>query len=175
MFEGVIRIMFQKQGFLIQDAENDSYFVDYQQTLWIAVNELLLELLLAARPYMRGTLLDVGCGKRPYALIFDRCVDFSVGTEVQFSPHGTDQADLFRYAEHLPFADNSFDTILCTEVLEHTRHPFQVVTELVRLLKPGGYLLISPPLFIQFMKHPMITGVSPGMVCSRCVRIMGLK
>lgn len=146
--------MFQKQGFLIHEQNSGRYFVDYQQTLSIAVNELLLELLLAARPYMRGTLLDVGCGKRPYRLIYDRCVDFSVGTEVQFSPHGTDQADLISYAEHLPFADNSFDTILCTEVLEHTRHPFQVVTELTRLLKPGGYLLISIPFIYPIHEAP---------------------
>ena len=59
MFERVIRIMFQKQGFLIHEQNSGRYFVDYQQTLSIAVNELLLELLLAARPYMRGTLLDV--------------------------------------------------------------------------------------------------------------------
>lgn len=137
--------MVRKQGFLVYDEANQRYFIDYQQTLFIAANELLLELLLAAQPYMRGRLLDVGCGKRPYALIYERHVELSIGTEVQFSPYGTAAADLIGYAEELPFADASFDTILCTEVLEHTRHPFQVLTELARLLKPGGHLILSTP------------------------------
>lgn len=103
--------MVRKQGFLVYDEANQRYFIDYQQSLSTAANELLLELLLAAQPYMRGRLLDVGCGKRPYALIYERHVELSIGTEVQFSLHGTAAADLIGYAEELPFADASFDTI----------------------------------------------------------------
>lgn len=146
--------MVRKQGFLVYDEANKRYFIDYQQSLSIAANELLLELLLAAQPYMRGRLLDVGCGKRPYALIYERHVELSIGTEVQFSLHGTAAADLIGYAEELPFADASFDTILCTEVLEHTRHPFQVLTELARLLKPGGHLILSTPFIYPIHEAP---------------------
>lgn len=41
--------------------------------------------------------------------------------------------------------DNSFDLVLCTEVIEHTLNPFAAVKELHRLLKPGGKLLMSTP------------------------------
>jgi SAM-dependent methyltransferase len=42
-------------------------------------------------------------------------------------------------------ADNSFDFIVCTEVLEHTLQPFSAVVELRRLLRPGGFLFLTVP------------------------------
>jgi len=42
-------------------------------------------------------------------------------------------------------ADNSFDIIVCTEVLEHTLQPFDAVNEMYRMLKPGGLVLVSAP------------------------------
>lgn len=43
-------------------------------------------------------------------------------------------------------ADSSYDVIACLEILEHTLNPFDAVVELRRLLKDGGYLLVSAPL-----------------------------
>lgn len=40
---------------------------------------------------------------------------------------------------------NSFDVIVCTEVLEHTRQPWNVTKEMHRLLKPGGVLAVTTP------------------------------
>jgi len=40
---------------------------------------------------------------------------------------------------------NSFDIIICTEVLEHTLNPFDAVKEIHRLLKPGGRVFVSTP------------------------------
>lgn len=45
----------------------------------------------------------------------------------------------------LPFADGSFDVVLCAEVLEHVAHPAQVVREARRVLAPGGQLVVSVP------------------------------
>jgi SAM-dependent methyltransferase len=41
--------------------------------------------------------------------------------------------------------DETFDWVVCTEVLEHTLNPFAAVTEIVRVLKPGGFVFISVP------------------------------
>lgn len=43
-------------------------------------------------------------------------------------------------------ADSSYDVVACLEVLEHTLNPFDAVKELRRILKDGGYLLVSAPL-----------------------------
>ncbi len=47
--------------------------------------------------------------------------------------------------EALGFVDACFDIVLCTEVIEHTPNPRQAVAELMRVLKPGGVLVLTVP------------------------------
>lgn len=46
-------------------------------------------------------------------------------------------------AEALPFPDNTFDTVICTDALHHIRHAEQAIAEMRRVLKPGGSILIQ--------------------------------
>lgn len=48
-------------------------------------------------------------------------------------------------AARLPFPDNSFDRIICSEVLEHVPDPDAVLEEISRILKPGGLFIASVP------------------------------
>ena len=48
----------------------------------------------------------------------------------------------------LPFADRSFDVVICSEVLEHIADNRTAVAELVRVLKPGGDLVVTVPRFL---------------------------
>ncbi len=45
--------------------------------------------------------------------------------------------------ERLPFHDNAFDLVLCTQVLEHVEQPFEVVQEIHRVLKPHGKVFLT--------------------------------
>ncbi len=54
------------------------------------------------------------------------------------------QADVTK----LPFADGSFDVVICSEVLEHIVDNRTAVAELVRVLKPGGDLVVTVPRFL---------------------------
>src|SRR6185503_64273 len=45
----------------------------------------------------------------------------------------------------IPMPDASFDAIMCIEVFEHLPNPILAVSEFFRLLKPGGYLIITAP------------------------------
>jgi SAM-dependent methyltransferase len=45
--------------------------------------------------------------------------------------------------EQLPFPNSSFDVVLCDNVVDHAESPKQIVAELVRILKPGGFLYFT--------------------------------
>jgi 2-polyprenyl-6-hydroxyphenyl methylase/3-demethylubiquinone-9 3-methyltransferase len=47
--------------------------------------------------------------------------------------------------EKLPFADGSFDSVVCSEVLEHVQDPAVVIAEASRVLRPGGVFVFSLP------------------------------
>ena len=102
----------------------------------------------------------MGVSLRPYGDLFEPYVDRYVGLD--YPPSILDKQpemwailhrarsliDVFGDGNRLPFADASFDTVLCTEVLEHLPTPAACMTEMVRVLKPGGRLLLTVP-FIQ--------------------------
>ncbi len=51
--------------------------------------------------------------------------------------------DIVGDAHNIPFGDDSFNTILCTEVLEHLKDPKKAIKEMKRVLKPGGRLILT--------------------------------
>ncbi|MDP3539057.1 MAG: class I SAM-dependent methyltransferase [Azonexus sp.] len=54
----------------------------------------------------------------------------------------------------IPVPDESFDVVLCTEVLEHVPDPIATLKELTRVLRPGGRLLLSAPLGCGLHQQP---------------------
>lgn len=53
--------------------------------------------------------------------------------------------------EDIPFNTNQFDLVVFTEVFEHLSHsPQKVITEIYRILKPGGHLLFTTPNVLRF-------------------------
>jgi SAM-dependent methyltransferase len=84
-------------------------------------------------------VLDIGCGVKPYYPLFAPIASEYVGVDVV----ETEWADVVGPAEAIPVDDGSFDLVLCTQVLEHTDDPAQTVSELRRVLAPGGRVLAS--------------------------------
>ena len=98
-------------------------------------------------PYVFGRVLDVGCGEKPYEQLFGEKVKTYIGIDLPqvhtfYSPN-TRHADVYGLVDHLPFKSSSFDTIIFTEVLPHVKHPPQAFTELTRVLKPNGVLVVT--------------------------------
>ncbi|TRZ49950.1 class I SAM-dependent methyltransferase [bacterium] len=54
----------------------------------------------------------------------------------------------------MPFAENSFDAIICSELLEHVPSPASVLHEAYRTLRPGGTLFICVPFMYQIHGDP---------------------
>ena len=92
---------------------------------------------LVARAPVR--VLDVGCGVKPYYPYFASVASEYVGVDVVENP----AAELLGSVEALPVGDESFDVVLCTQVLEHCDEPAQAVRELRRVTAPGGRVLCS--------------------------------
>ena len=95
--------------------------------------------------YMTGVMMDFGCGESPYRKFFN--VEQYVGVDIAESghDHSSEEVDVFYDGKTLPFGNDTFDSILSTEVLEHVFHPERAIAEMSRILKPSGLLLISTP------------------------------
>jgi SAM-dependent methyltransferase len=61
---------------------------------------------------------------------------------------GLPTVDVVSFGDTLPFDDETFDGIVCLAVLEHVPDPFAVATEMSRVLRPGGLMVIDWP-FLQ--------------------------
>ena len=103
-------------------------------------------LLLSQKSFIKdGRILDVGCGKKIYRNIFIN--NEYIGIDVKVSGRKKEEkfADLFFDGENIPFEDNYFDFIICTEVLEHCTKSSKLVSEIFRVLKTKGRALITVP------------------------------
>lgn len=68
-------------------------------------------------------------------------IDF-VGVDLDGRPHAPHKVDI----SEIPFESESFDAIICIHVLEHVEKDKTAIGELYRVLKPGGWALISVPI-----------------------------
>lgn len=96
------------------------------------------------RSAVRGRVLDIGCGTKPYQRLFpDAAPYFGTETNRTFTPGS--KADVTAFGEALPFRTGAFDAVLCTEVLEHVPEPAAFLAEVYRVIAPGGALLLTTP------------------------------
>ena len=96
----------------------------------------------------RGKVLDLGTGdgrlsSRLHSLGFTMAAcDCIPEADWQLKDIFYRQCD---FAEGLPFEDESFDYVVCTEVIEHVENPFALCREIKRVLRPGGGVIMSTP------------------------------
>jgi SAM-dependent methyltransferase len=96
-------------------------------------------------PKMSGAILDVGCGQKPYELLFSNVSQYD-GLEYD-SPANriSKRADYFYDGTVFPFAEERYDGVLCNQVLEHVFNPDQFLHEIHKVLKNDGALLLTVP------------------------------
>lgn len=133
-----------------------SYFgqcVSMHWDAWRVVRLVNAELDRLALPPPRA-VLEVGCGigiyerelcrRWPAAKVLG--CDFSA-KNIQAARTYEPSADFLRCdAEVLPIRDAAIDVALAIEVMEHFLHPENVVKELARVVRPGGWLIVVTPL-----------------------------
>lgn len=108
----------------------------------------------AARRCARGRLLDIGCGSKPYRSLFEPLVDEHVGLDHDQTIHDRSAVDVIGTAYEIPGDESSYDTVLCTAVLEHMEEPEAALRECHRVLKPGGCAIYTVPFIWHLHEEP---------------------
>jgi SAM-dependent methyltransferase len=91
--------------------------------------------------YCRGRVLDAGAGRGVYRELLRRRSNDYVGFDIAASAATSIVGD----AQRLPFADATFDTVFCSQVLEHVPEPWLALAEFRRVLKDDGHLILTVP------------------------------
>jgi SAM-dependent methyltransferase len=115
--------------------------------------------LLDIRDGMR--VIDLGCGTGRHVLELSKGPGIIIGADISSTDllAGRYLVEIMRRrdevnaevhwmrsaGERLPFTDNAFDRVICTETLEHVDDDRVLAQELQRVLKPGGILAVSVP------------------------------
>ncbi len=117
--------------------------------VWREGQERRLQLVRRYLPLEGQRILDVGCGIGLYTQAFRRYTPHVFGIEIELDraieARERAQAIVQAVGETLPFASASFDIVFSHEVLEHVADDRRTAAEMVRVVRPGGWIVIFVP------------------------------
>jgi SAM-dependent methyltransferase len=105
--------------------------------------------------YASGNLVDLGCGNAPLCGIYKSLVKNYTWVDWPHSRHQQFQIDVEAdLSGVIPFLDEQFDTILLSDVLEHVSNPDLLFSEMARIVRPGGFLIVGVPFMYLIHEEP---------------------
>lgn len=105
--------------------------------------------------YAKGALLDLGCGKSPLYEIYRKYASDSTCADWEKTTHKNNNIDIeCDLTGKLPFSDETFDTIILSDVLEHIPNPENLLLEIHRILTINGVILLNTPFFYCIHEDP---------------------
>jgi len=135
-------------------APGNRFQVFFENEAYVTLKNYLYNYLLrkraveqAMRHENKDLVLEIGSGISPVLTSWDKMVysDLSASAlEVLKKTHGKGRY-VVADAEHLPFEDHSFSHVIASEVLEHLRDDRRALSEIARVLKPDGIVILTFP------------------------------
>lgn len=108
------------------------------------------EIIEYTQKYISGKTLDLGAGSAKYRdMIKPKTSEY-----LAFDMVPGKNIDIVGNVLDLPFLDNTFDTVISTQVLEHVEKPWVMVKEIYRVLKPGGICILTTPFLTPYHPDP---------------------
>jgi SAM-dependent methyltransferase len=125
------------------------------------IHQRLLKAYLLAKPFVKGDLLELGCGEgrgvselAPLANSY-RAIDKIKSVVDQLSDTYPQYEFISGKFPPFPYETNSFDVIVSFQVIEHVGEDEEFVKEIHRVLKPGGVaLLTTPNILMTLTRNP---------------------
>jgi SAM-dependent methyltransferase len=144
----------------IQQFENKSYVSILHKIGYNAIDIAQMDLLRYSifskiqffmHNYLRGIVLEIGAGEN----YLKKCCSASYTEWVSLDYNvRSDSIDVLGDGQQLPFKDNVFDTIISVDVLEHVPNPEMFISEMFRVIKPNGVVILSTPFFFYLHESP---------------------
>jgi SAM-dependent methyltransferase len=107
--------------------------------------------------YVKGKLADIGCGYVPLYEFYRPYIDDVTAVDWAESLHQNQNLDIVHDLNNTPIPelkDGEFDSVICSDVLEHIYEPDNLIRELARILLGGGYLLLNVPFYYWVHEAP---------------------
>ncbi len=102
--------------------------------------------------FTKGRVLDIGAGRLAWRNLLMRHAASYISCDV--TKDHPDLDVILDVTHGLPFPDESFDTIFCCSVLEHAPEPWGALSQMYRVLVPGGIAIVSFPFLLHLHDEP---------------------
>lgn len=105
--------------------------------------------------YAKGRLIDLGCGKVPLYAAYKDYVTENICADWENTLHASEFLDFTcDLTQTIPVGDAEFDTIVISDVLEHIPNPELIWSEMARILREGGKILLNVPFYYWLHEGP---------------------
>ena len=146
----------------IKNPEERAYFLIHESRYKTILEEI--ERIARSFGNLRMTVLDVGCFPYHMGAALEKLGYRVQGIASEHEPIANKKVSIINIeTDRFPYKSNTFDLVLCSEVLEHLPHsPMPALKEMFRVAKPGGRVLITTPNITRSINlGKMLLGKSP--------------
>ncbi len=147
------------------------YDTAYNSFFWWLTDHVTMDVL------DHKDVLDVGCGWGGKMIHYAENTQLNTIHGLDIPPYDPEVSEAFArskgldncfftaaYAEDIPYEDNRFEVVIIDDVLEHVQDPVKTVSEVYRVLKPGGTLIMKSPSFKMLDAHHLDNAITlPGI------------